>query len=284
MNGAYSGKTAKAQRWKYRKATIADARRRPGGMSNGPEKFMLLAAANRFERNNFAVEHARLAADVYDHTPADSHTPEGWKNISSDPDAMTKFGLRSTDLSIPNTNFRMQVYAPDPDVFGADFKPTVVFQGTDPSSWDDWSNNFRQGAGANSPYYEKAVEIGTKLRRKAADVDIAGHSLGGGMASAASVASGLPATTYNAAGLNPETVAKYGGTVTTPSIQAYRVDGEVLTWAQENSFLKGEMPKAMGEIFVLPGSGGMVERHGMREVIDGIEMAVSNRSATAVNV
>jgi hypothetical protein len=280
MNGSYSGKTAKGQRWNYRKAMIADARRRAAALPNGPEKFMLQSAANRFERNNYAVEHAKLAADVYDHSPAASHTPDGWVNASEDPQALAKFGLKSDDLSIPNTNFRAQVYSPDPKVFGSDLKPTIVFQGTNPTSFDDWSNNVRQGSGADSPYYKRAVDIGTKLLKKGADIDIAGHSLGGGMASAASVASGLPATTYNAAGLNPETVTKYGGTVMAPSIDVYQVDEEVLTGLQENSVLSGKMPKAIGTRYPLPGSGGSVERHGMDEVIAGIEIQKRQDEAT----
>jgi putative lipase involved disintegration of autophagic bodies len=52
--------------------------------------------------------------------------------------------------------------------------------------------------------------IGEKMEDSRADVEIVGHSLGGGMASATSRASGLPATTFNSAGLSPNTVAQYG--------------------------------------------------------------------------
>ena len=48
------------------------------------------------------------------------------------------------------------------------------------------------------------------------------------MASAASRASGQPADTFNAAGLNSGTVAKYGGTVHNSDVTAYRVSGEIL--------------------------------------------------------
>ncbi|BFO09313.1 hypothetical protein GGER_18230 [Serratia rubidaea] len=75
---------------------------------------------------------------------------------------------------------------------------------------NDWVNNGAQGMGANSEYYEKAVKIGDRIF-KYPNVDIAGHSLGGGMASAASIAGGKPAWTFNAAGLNSGTVEKYGG-------------------------------------------------------------------------
>ena len=82
------------------------------------------------------------------------------------------------------------------------------------------------------------MDIGKKVGGSEADVDFSGHSLGGGMASAASRASGQPATTFNSSGLNDGTVEKYGGTVHMPStenIQAYRIDGDVLTGAQEQN-------------------------------------------------
>ena len=55
------------------------------------------------------------------------------------------------------------------------------------------------------------------------------------MASAASMASGKPAWTFNAAGLHAGTVEKYGGSIigSTDNIQAYRVKGELLTKLQE---------------------------------------------------
>ncbi|QNP49092.1 hypothetical protein H9K75_02775 [Diaphorobacter aerolatus] len=103
---------------------------------------------------------------------------------------------------------------------------------------EDWKNNVQQGVGLDSDYYRSAVNVGKNVNESGADVEFSGHSLGGGMASAASRASGRPATTFNSSGLNDGTVAKYGGTVHTPStenIQAYRIDGDVLTGAQEQS-------------------------------------------------
>nr|WP_257211231.1 hypothetical protein [Erwinia amylovora] len=47
-----------------------------------------------------------------------------------------------------------------------------------------------------------------KLSNSPNGIDISGHSLGGGMASAASIASGKAAWTFNAAGMNAGTVEK----------------------------------------------------------------------------
>lgn len=282
MNGNYSGKDGKAARWRTRKSEIARARQSAGSMPPGPERDKLQAAADRFEQNNSAVEKARLADNVY---KPEQDAPEGWTNVSADPKQLGQFGLRSNDLTIPNTTFRTQVYEPDPDVFGSDMKPQVVFKGTTPTSGSDWSNNLAQGQNKDSAYYKQAVAIGQKLLRSGSDAEIAGHSLGGGLASAASRTSGLAATTFNAAGLNPATVAKYGATPVASEVQAYRVDGEVLTGLQENRFLKSQMPQAIGTPHVVSGTGwNPVGRHGMNQMIDGIEEQKKQDQATILNV
>nr|WP_302056508.1 DUF4150 domain-containing protein [Burkholderia multivorans] len=129
MNGNYSGKEGKAARWKARKAQIAEGREKAASMPPGPERDKLQAAADRFEQNNSAVEKARLADNVY---KPEQGAPEGWKNVSGDPKQLGQFGLRGSDLSIPNTQFRAQVYEPDSDVFGTDMKPQIVFKVTCP--------------------------------------------------------------------------------------------------------------------------------------------------------
>jgi hypothetical protein len=152
----------------------------------------------------------------------------------------------------------------------------------------------------NSDYYQKAVDIGKKLDQYGADVELTGHSLGGGLASAASEASGLPADTFNAAGLNSGTVAKYGGTVQSSAINAYRVNGEILGDVQTQNVggtvvaglgglllggipgaitgilgkigLAALMPDPVGTPIALEGSGlDPVARHGIDQVIAGLE-------------
>ncbi|MBF3536354.1 DUF4150 domain-containing protein [Burkholderia pseudomallei] len=275
MNGNYSGKDGKAARWRGRKVQIAEAREKAGSLPPGAERDKLQAAADRFEKNNSVVEQAKLAKNVY---YPNSAPPEGWNNVSGDPAKLAQYKLKSGDFSIPGTNFRAQVYEPDKDVFGSDFKPQVVFQGTDKTSWSDWKNNIMQGMNKDSAYYSRAVSIGKALAKSGADVNIVGHSLGGGMASAASRTSGIATTTFNSAGLNPSTIARYGGTPVASDIQAYRVEGEVLTAAQEKS--RGLMPTAVGEPHILPGEGGAVEKHGMDKVIDGIEQQKTEDQTT----
>jgi hypothetical protein len=108
------------------------------------------------------------------------------------------------------------------------------------SAPEDWLNNGRQGSGLESDYYNRAMELAADLNSSALGgrFEIAGHSLGGGLASAASAVTGIPATTLNAAGLHADTARRYaernGLAVfdTNRTVTAYQVKGEILTDVQ----------------------------------------------------
>lgn len=306
-------KSTKAERRANRKSQIKASQDKLAGMPPGKERDELNQATTRFAENINSVEKAQLASNVYPVKGPDGKlvtppAPEGWTNISNNPTALAKYDLTPEDLRIERSEFRAQVYEPQPGVFGEDLKPVVAFKGTTPTSGEDWGNNVRQGLNMESPYYKQAVTIGRKLRGGGADVEITGHSLGGGMASAAANASGSVGTTFNSAGLHPETVAKYGGKMLSPPITAYQVDGEVLTGLQEQGFkgtlaaagvgflaggpvgaligalakmgLSAGMHDAVGERRPLPSTGGNpVARHGMDQVISGIESQKSEDQA-----
>ncbi|CAE1148692.1 phospholipase [Serratia rhizosphaerae] len=300
----------KAERWQERQSLIAR-----GNRSIYPDARI---AAQRLAQNNVAVEKAKLAENVYKTTNPLVETPgvpEGWKDISNDDIALDKIGL-SKDMLYDDEGspgFLARVYQPDENVFGKAMNPTVVFRGSRAPEFpegignatknvllkrdlsgiknvNDWDNNGSQGLGFYSDYYQKAVNIGKGIK---GDVDISGHSLGGGMASAASIASGKSAWTFNAAGLNSGTVEKYGGTAvgSEKNIQAYRVEGELLTKVQEVDLwedaksvyfypqavvLKEEVsmlaPDAVGVKHTLPGgTGSLLDKHGIDQAINCIE-------------
>jgi len=316
MQRKVAGPLTKAERWQERKYLIGRGQR-----SIYPDARI---AADRLAQNNVAVEKAKLAENVYKTTNPLKDTPgvpEGWKDISNDDVALGKMGLNKKMLfdNADSPDFLARVYQPNRSVFGKDMNPTVVFRGSRSPEfaegtretvnkilWEDvsevknikvnniadWSNNFTQGVGRNSEYYEKAVKIGESLS-KVSNVDISGHSLGGGLASAASMASGKPAWTFNAAGLNAGTVEKYGGSVigSAKDIQAYRVDGELLTKLQEVNLwedakdvyfnpsaliakesISKVAPDAAGIPHTLPGgTGSMLDKHGIDQAIKLIE-------------
>ena len=90
----------------------------------------------------------------------------------------------------------------------------LTFNGTDPKNWLDWYNNIKQALDPPAPLYTEAMGIARDLRlawNKRANPTpavltpttpggwlITGHSLGGGLAAAASVVSYFDAMTFNA--------------------------------------------------------------------------------------
>ncbi|WP_261434861.1 lipase family protein [Serratia ficaria] len=309
----------KAERWQERQYLIGRGKR-----SIYPDARI---AAQRLADNNIAVEKAKLAENIYKTTgPLQTvpNVPEGWKDISNNEASLNKMGLSSKmlyddDLS---PDFLARVYQPDEEIFGKAMNPTVVFRGSrapefpglkdaamalakgdtpDIKNFADWSNNLTQGGGMHSEYYKRAVEIDDSIS-KYPDVDIAGHSLGGGMASAASIASGNPAWTFNAAGLHKNTVEMYSGSRLgdTSNIHAYRVENELLTTIQEVNLpadyrlVKGNLfalaakeavsvntPNAAGITYALPGgAGSLLDKHGIDQAINCIEEQKDDDIAT----
>jgi len=83
----------------------------------------------------------------------------------------------------------------------------LAFKGTE--NLKDWQQNITQGLGKNSTHYEKAKMLAARLKLVYQKLEFTGHSLGGGMASAASIVSKQKATVFNAAAVHPNTVSKY---------------------------------------------------------------------------
>lgn len=74
---------------------------------------------------------------------------------------------------------------------------------------DFGGNNGPQAIGLKTDYYDRAMDLASRLRQARFRVEYAGHSLGGGLATSMSAVTGEPATTFNAANLHPNTVARY---------------------------------------------------------------------------
>jgi hypothetical protein len=204
----------------------------------------LAAVAARLRQDMDEVENMRCAKHVYLANDPDApddlrnNPPPGFKKAT--PEQLEELGLDKSLLEPENHHFRAAVYIKDPAVWGANPKPGAIlaFRGST-SAEEDWLNNFAQDANRESEYYRKAVEIGNGFAKNEASLHIVGHSLGGGLASAAQGGSGLTASTYNAAGLHPETVARYSRNLDhmaaePAKITAIRINGEVLTTTQES--------------------------------------------------
>lgn len=210
-------------------------------------------AADRLEADHHAREMALLSQDVYDAALQAGAPPPGWTRATADIDALRAAlpGLDMTDVQLRDllapekSGFRAEIYLPDPAVLGPGYKPTVVFKGStgeviengqrrDTTLEDFLGNNLPQALGLPTDYYDRAMRLAVALRREGIDFDLAGHSLGGGMASAAAAVTGMRAVTFNAAGLHPDTAAHYARERGLPlydprdSVTAWQVQGDLL--------------------------------------------------------
>jgi type VI secretion system secreted protein VgrG len=174
---------------------------------------LVIRAALRLERNNKAVERAKLCADVYSaddekKSPVpEKGRPEGWFPLN-DKD-LEKLGLSNSDLVNEETGLKAAVYKSNFEQMPPEY--VVVFAGTDFTSLKDWGTNIGQGAGLETEQYNEAMRIAGKVMANtggAENVEFAGHSLGGGLASAAAMVTGSKATTINSSGLNPKTAER----------------------------------------------------------------------------
>jgi hypothetical protein len=154
--------------------------------------------------------------------------------VATDAD-LGKLGLKPSDLTSTQSPFRARVFVKGA---GADAQIVVSFRGSTASA--DWRTNVKQSLGLSSDHYRKALAIGSKLAlAQNVNVTFTGHSLGGGLASAAAIASGRNATTFNAAGLSDATIKEArtirsnSGVKSLDSVAAYYVRGEILSAIQD---------------------------------------------------
>jgi hypothetical protein len=236
-----------------------------------------------------ARELALLASEVYNDVP---NPPAGFR-VANDAD-LGKLGLKPGDLTSTQSPFRARVYVKGA---GDNAQYVVAFRGS--TSGGDWKSNIRQGLGLSTDHYRRALYIGSKLALASnANVTITGHSLGGGLASAAAIASGRSASTFNAAGLSEATIRQAraihdsSGVKTSDAVRAYYVRGEILSTLQDGGdrllgtalggILGGaaaDAPEAYGQRIGLNGvrpegvrwyQDNPVSRHGMEWILSSL--------------
>lgn len=108
----------------------------------------------------------------------------------------------------------------------------------------DWGDNFIQGFGLRSKQYIAAIREGlfqqSIANRRGYSLVLNGHSLGGGLASAAAAVTGAPTAIFNSAGLNPMTLRYAGFADAIPrmgqNVVHYGVGGEILSGAEFVTF------------------------------------------------
>jgi uncharacterized Zn-binding protein involved in type VI secretion len=225
---------------------LADAEQRPGESGrdwarrtgrpfNQMRYNELGAAADELERLNRDVRHAEASLAAYGATPGDPHSSGGNAGLAdadghNAPEAM--LNLRKGEFrdmgvlpegvlnenSLWNNTETGYYAAPYYDELTGEV--IVAYRGTvlegsltDPGSlaYKDMDTNARQGVGEQTEQYDAAMAVADKIAKSphAANVTFAGHSKGGGLASAAGIIANRPFVTFNPATLSPMTPYRY---------------------------------------------------------------------------
>ena len=181
----------------------------------------------RLEISKEALTYAKLASYAYQHhepKAEGTQLPAGWKVMSQD--ELDELGVTS-DMLFDDTDrfgwfrpgektghsFAAVVLKFESDKPG-ESKVVVSFRGTvgAPLRSHNWQTNAREGIGCETTEHTMTMNLAKKLQAgllgKKYKLSFTGHSLGGGLASAASVVTGLEAFTMDSAPLNANTVAR----------------------------------------------------------------------------
>ncbi|ATB42652.1 hypothetical protein CYFUS_008131 [Cystobacter fuscus] len=207
-------------------------------LQSRPPTVTCVQLAQQIDEMDHAQVRAALAADVYNQTGEPGTLPEGFTRTSNDPEKLRAlFKGRLSDEELKNltapegSSYRAAIYQ---DQNG---KTYLSFRGTEnKEGFKDWKENLLQGAGMESEHYEKGKKLAQLLNRAVGpgNLEIIGHSKGGGMAAAAGLVTGAKTTTFNPAGVHPNTVSGMNMSNAAANINAYVVEGEVLNWVQDN--------------------------------------------------
>ncbi len=228
---------------------------------------------NKAKTRKADLENAVQKADFSDaaYAAEEGKAPDminGYRNISNDAAALAKHGLKPEDLKIPGTNFTAVVYEKGDQAITA-FKGTTSWFGSDMAANARQALNIRDG-NAPTEYYNRAQEIARKMAANAKESgaplpEFVGHSLGGGLASAAAQAIGAPATIFNPAGLNPATVT---GPMSGAPVTAVMVIGEIVSGgvnkipglpdAYSTKDLMLDPPVGFGRDILMQGAGALI--------------------------
>ncbi len=173
-------------------------------------------------------------------------------------------------LHDPDSGFDAAIYQNDQGQY------VVAYRGTDnwsPGAGGDAKANLGQGAGLKADQYEQAVALADRASSVFGDgnVAITGHSLGGGLASAAMLAIDAPGVTFNSAGLSDNTLRDLG--LANPNaaradlaengqIRRYNVQGELLTNLQQGTMLADAVGHELRVAKPDPGTYNPITLHG----------------------
>ncbi|BAP57898.1 hypothetical protein THII_3601 [Thioploca ingrica] len=181
----------KKKRWEERKNLIKQGRAKandPNNNLSNQARKELKKACDTLERDMSAVEDARACEFAY----KDEGSPIGF--------------IRVKDWDDPRTGFHATLFKSE-----IDGRMILAFRGTD--DLKDWVTNIQQALGYRTAQYDQAVLVAQEvLDEYGPNLTVTGHSLGGGLAALAGTVLSIKGTTFDAAGVHPNTLADYGKT------------------------------------------------------------------------
>lgn len=182
-------------------------------------------------------ERLQLCRDsykIYDQPRGASDAPIGWEFVEE---------VNGAD------GFHATVYR---DVSTGEY--VVAYRGTEFTSDQDWKDNFRNGRGETTSQGRQAVDLALRIAERAehegVPISFTGHSLGGEFAAMASIATGAPATTFNAEGVGAGNrhlaeSAAGPGSGTDAGITNFKTPTDILSNIQEGT---GNIPAAGAQV------------------------------------
>ena len=185
--------------------------------------------------------------------------PPNWMQLSA-PSRRGQLpeGLKSARFEDANTGFRAMLYQSKDAQ-----EVVVVYRGVRRSNViRDSQTCLSQGLGFGAAAYRQAIELAKAVVEAYGDkVIFTGHSMGGGLAAAASIVANRPAVTFNSAGVHPATLEEFGLDDATVDerlkvIENYYVPGEWLSTLQGPCFIKSAagvhipLPEVRGNVSV----------------------------------
>lgn len=188
-------------------------------------------------------EHAKAVKEIQDAQRMASFaksaygevkTPDGATHLDGDPAEMKTRGIDPSTFHDEKSGFDASLYR---DTSSTPPKIILAFRGT--HSGADWKNNLAQGMGFEAEQYKRAIELAEKVQSsyKGENIEVTGHSLGGGLATIAAAKIGVKATTFNAANVHADNFKNFGvdpANIAKGSAN-YQVAGEPLSKLQRNA-------------------------------------------------
>jgi hypothetical protein len=222
------------------------------------------------------LQLARMANDAY---AADNPQTEqalrdaGWNRLAPNADGTALVDAQGREIPIDpallhtSNGFDAAIYQNDQGQYVVAYRGTDDWGIANPGDADD---NALQGLGFETGQYSDAIALAQRAEQVFGDgnVVVTGHSLGGGLASAAALATGASGVTFNAAGLSDQTLESLGfnpnavrdSVADSGQLRRYIVNGDPLNAAQQDipliPILNVSPPNALGhELRVDPPAG-----------------------------